>query len=191
MAETSAESPHAGYDRYMLQQRRIGRWWRAGGRVLFYLVAAAMTLMLACLTVASIADLAQPRQWGTFTQTDCEPRPRGGCREVGTWIGDDGTLIKRDVYLDGWTEEGGSTRASYQPDAIISDESNNIVHTAGLTGIGPWIVGAILIWWVGYALYKAVSWGHVRIPSRRRRPHIRHSPRREHRESLAQREDRD
>ena len=169
----------------------MGAWWGAVGRIIFYLVAAAIGAGLASLTVASIVDLGQPRQWGTFTETDCEPTLRGGCRSIGTWVSDDKTLFKHDVYLDGRPDEGGSARASYQPDAILSDESNNIVHAAGLTGMGPWVSGAVLIGWGGYVLYKAMSWGDIRTASRQRRRHTGGSLRREYRESLAQREDRD
>jgi hypothetical protein len=191
MAEMSPGSPHAAYDRYMRNQRRLGAWLRSVGGVAFYVFAVLMALVLAWLTVAGIVDLGQPRQWGTFTQTDCEPRPRGGCRPVGIWVRDDGQLVKRDVYLDGWPDESGSTRASYQPDAIISDESNSVVHAEGLTGAGPWVAGATLIWWVSYVIHRAASWGDIRIGSRRPRPRTAPSPRREFRESRAQREDRD
>ncbi|MGU3643417.1 hypothetical protein ACLBXX_00495 [Microbacterium sp. C23T] len=168
MTETRAPDPHAAYDLYMERQRRWGARWRRLGQVLGYVLGGCLAVIVAALFVASVLDLAQPRIWGTFTQTDCEPRPRGDCRPVGTWVSDDGDIVKREVYLDGWTDDTGTTRASYQPTAIISDESNNIVHTPGLTGVGPWLSGALLLGWVGYMLFKAASWGDITLPSCRR-----------------------
>ncbi|WP_301114419.1 hypothetical protein [Microbacterium sp.] len=172
MTETPAPSPHAAYDRHMARQRRWGAWWRRFGQIVSYIVGGGLAVVLAALLIASVIDLGQPRIWGTFTQTDCEPRPRGGCRPVGTWVSDDEAIVKHDVYLDGWTDETGTTRASYQPTAIISDESNNIVHTPGLTGVGPWLTGAALLCFVGHMLFKAASWGDITLP-RSRRPHAR------------------
>lgn len=163
-----APDPHSAYDRRMARQRRWEERLRRLGRIVFYLIALVLTVGIAVLLVVAVIDLRQPRIWGTFTQTDCEPRPRGGCRPVGTWVSDDGGIIKGDIYLDGWTDGAGITRASYQPDAIISDESNNVVHASELTGAGPWTMGLFLIGWVGYVLYQAAAWGDVPMLSRRR-----------------------
>lgn len=167
-AEDGESSPHAAYDRYW---RRVGRGTailRRVGQFAFYLIALALASILMFLFVASVIDLAQPTRWGTFTQTDCEPRLRGGCRPVGTWVSEDATEVRRGVYLDGWVGSDGTTRAGYRQDGIISDETNNIVHAPGLTAAGPWVSGGILIWWVGYSIYKSVQWGDIRLPSRRR-----------------------
>ncbi len=94
---------------------------------------------LVALTIVSTADLRQPVYWGTFTESDCEPKSRGGCRSIGIWVSDDQTIVKEQIYLDGWVEADGTVRAAYRPTGIISDESNNIVHTALWIGAGPWV----------------------------------------------------
>lgn len=166
VTESRAPSPHAAYDRYTERQRRWGVWWRRFGQLAFYVIGSGLSLVLAVLFVAGVLDLGQTRIWGTFTQTDREPRPRGGCRPVGTWVSDDGNIVKRDIYLDGWADGTGTTPASYQPTAVISDESNNIVHAPMWTGGGAWLTGLVLLGWVGYVLFKAASWGDITVPSR-------------------------
>lgn len=185
MVEPTPTNPHAEYDRYMARSRRRGTWWRRFGQIAGYIIGGALAVVLALITVVGVIDLGQPRIWGTFHQTDCEPKARGGCRPLGIWVSDDGATVKRDVYLDGWTDDDGAVRASYQPTAVISDESNNIVHAEGMTGLGPVISGALLVGWVGYMLFKAVSWGDIRLHIRRRQVDVyaneRLSPRREFR----------
>ncbi|WP_141933416.1 hypothetical protein [Microbacterium sp. SLBN-146] len=198
MTESRVPSPHAEYDRYMERQNRRRAWWRRFGQLAFYVIGSGLALVFAALLVAGVLDLGQPRIWGTFTQTDCEPRWRGGCRPVGTWVSDDGNIVKSGVYLDGWTDDTGTARAGYQPTAIISDEANNIVHTPMWTGAGAWLTGLVLLWCVGYMLFKAASWGDITLPSRRRARRqaqsatrsaglaTRGSPRRQYRRMLEQ-----
>jgi len=185
--------PHAAYDRDMARRERWTAWWRRLGQITAYVIGVVLAAALAVILVVSIIDLGQPRIWGTFTQTDCETRPRGGCRPLGVWVSDDRAIVVRDVYLNGWIDDNGTTRASYQPVTLLSGESNDIVDTPLFTGAGPWITGAVLPWWVGYMLYKAASWGDIRLPSTRgdrarRRPRTgpngRASLRRDYRRSL-------
>ncbi|GAA1925402.1 hypothetical protein GCM10009775_17040 [Microbacterium aoyamense] len=173
MPDDVAPSPHVAYDRHVARSARLGGWWRRLGQLVFYVVAALIAGAFGLLIYAFAADLGQPRIWGTFTHEDCEPRPRGGCREVGTWVSQDGSLVKEDVYLDGGSGPDGTTPASYQPSGIISDETNNIVHVPALTGAGLWLSSAFLIGWLGYVAYKALQWGDLRFPSRRTRTRIR------------------
>lgn len=161
--------PHAAYDRFMTRQSRWAAWWRRFGQIAFYVLGGVLAVTFAVLLVVGVIDLGQPKIWGTFTQTDCEPRPRGGCRPIGTWVSDDRDVVRHEVYLDGWAEGSGTVRASYQPTAILGGESADIVHTAMFTGAGPWITGAALLCWVGYVLYKAASWGDIPVPRSRRR----------------------
>lgn len=166
MTETRAPAPHAD-DVPRVAQRRWGVRWRRIGQLGFYAFTVAFAALLAVLLVVGVLDNAEPRIWGTFIQTDCWSGWRGGCRPLGTWISDDGDIIKHAVYLDGWPDGTGTARASYRPTGILVNDS--IVHTAELTYAGPWIIGAILLFLVGYALYRAASWGDIVIPSRRRR----------------------
>ncbi|MEV7756411.1 hypothetical protein AB0O16_01635 [Microbacterium sp. NPDC089180] len=161
---------------------------REGGLYAFGGLLAAVLLLL---LIATVIDLGQPRMWGTFTQTDCEQRPRGGCRPIGMWVSDDGRTILHDVFLDGWPGDGGITRASYQPTALLGTD---VVHVPTLSGIGPWVIGGFLLWWVGYVLVKAAAWGDLTVPRSwvlpgRRRPRgpAGVSPRRAYREALAER----
>lgn len=182
--------PHAAYDRDMARRKRWAGWWRRLGQVTAYVIGLVLAVALAVLLVVSVIDLGKPRIWGTFTETGCETRPRGGCRPLGVWVSDDRAIVVRDVYLNGWTEEDGTTRASYQPVTLLSGESNDVVDTPLFTGAGPWVIGVMLLWWVGYMLYKAASWGDIRLPPtlghlvRRRSQTGRASLRRDYRRSL-------
>lgn len=161
---TPPPSPHAEYDRWIERRERWGAWWRRFGQIAFYVVGGILAMAFAALLVASLIDSAQPRIWGTFTQTGCEERFRGGCRPFGTWVSDDETIVLHDVYLDGWTDESGTARAGYQPTALVGSD---IVRVPFLSGFGPWLIGGILVWSVGYALYKAASWGDLPRPGSR------------------------
>ena len=159
--DSPAPSPHAEYDRWIARRERWGAWWRRFGQIAFCVFGGIMAVAFAALLVASLIDLGQPRIWGTFTQTGCEDAGRRGCRPYGTWVSDDRTTTLPDVYLDGWTDGSGPVRASYQPTALLGDD---IVHVPLFSGTMPLLVGGILLWWVGYILYKAASFGDIRLP---------------------------
>lgn len=148
----------------MSRQRRSGTW-RRRGHIAFYVAGGLLTIALAAFLIVSLIDLGKPLSWGTFTQTDCTPQLRGGCRPTGMWISDDRAAILHDVALDGWTDDTGSARAAYRPTALLGD---GIVHVAALSTAGPWVTGVFLIGWVGYMLYRAASWGDLALPRRRR-----------------------
>lgn len=150
--KTPASSPHAAYDRYIARMERWGDWWRGFGRVLTAIVLGALGVVLVVLLVVSALDLRQTVIWGTFTQTDCEPRPRGSCRAIGTWVSDDGTVVRRGVALDGWPDDDGTSRAGYQPAAILGGESADIVHAPLFMGAAPSIIGAVLLWGLCHVL---------------------------------------
>lgn len=115
-ATPPASSPHYAYDQYWARHNRRISVLRSVGHVLGYVVGLSLAVALAALFVASVIDVAQPKVWGTFTERDCEPQPRGTCRPIGSWVSDDGSMTKRDVYLDGWADAGGTTPASYRPE---------------------------------------------------------------------------
>lgn len=177
MREPDPTSPHAEYDRNVARSERRAAWWRRAGRITFYILGVVLALLLAGITAAGTIDLGQPRYWGTFTQTDCEPRTKGGCRSIGVWISDDRTIVKTDVYLDTWPNDDGTTRASYQPTALISGEANNVVQAEATTGFAPLVTGIAFIVWVIIVLGYAALWGDIEIaePQRRRRPSPRNS----------------
>ncbi|BAJ74013.1 FOG: Ankyrin repeat [Microbacterium testaceum StLB037] len=148
----------------MGRQRRWGVWWRRFGQIVFYVVAGVLTVAIAALLVASLIDLGQPRVWGTFTQMGCEDRPRAGCRPFGTWISDDGAIIEQHVYLNGWTDSTGRTRAGFQPTALLGD---NVVNVPVLTGGMPVLLSIMLVWWTAVVLRRAASWGDIVLPRSR------------------------
>lgn len=161
--DSPAPSPHAEYDRWIARRERWGAWVRRFGQIAFYVFGGIMTIAFAALLLVSVIDAGQPRIWGTFTQTGCEETGLRGCRPYGTWVSDDRTIVLHDVDLDGWTDDFGMARASYQPTALLG---HDMVHVPFLSGIGPWLLGGILIWWVGYILYKAASFRDIPVPRR-------------------------
>lgn len=190
--DSPAPSPHAEYDRWIARRERWGAWWRRFGQIAFYVVGGILAIAFVALLVASLIDLGQPRIWGTFTQTGCEERFRGGCRPYGTWVSDDRTIVEPRVYLNGGTDDFGRARAAFQPTALLGDD---VVNVPLFVGAIPVLIGALSIGWVGYILYKAGSWGDLPRPRSRwlggpgpARPQgalgIRGSFRRQYRQSL-------
>ena len=77
--------------------------WSCG----FYVVVAVVFAVSVGLGVAGAKDAIdkQPVVWGTFTQERCEPATVGthrNCRSLGDSVSDDGSIVKKGIYLDGW-----------------------------------------------------------------------------------------
>jgi hypothetical protein len=108
--------------------------------------------------VVEILDRDRPTYWGTFTEksTVCGPGPRGSCTQTGTWVSDDGTIVKVGVILDGSVEPGRSVAASYKPGGAMGDDENNVVHTAF------WSKGGLWVPWVLALTFGAVIWDRHR-----------------------------
>ncbi|WP_281885665.1 hypothetical protein [Agromyces rhizosphaerae] len=74
-------------------------------------------------------------QWGTYVEHRCEPVPKGGCRSIGTWRGDDGTVlgtVLQPVQLFGAVSgEDSSARAAYVPGRwlVFHDGPDVVVQT--------------------------------------------------------------
>ena len=130
---------------------------RRVGHAIFYLIMTACAVLMAITGVESALDAAegQPVLWGTFTVTDGEP-DRRGCRSVGVWLRDDGSLDKEQIYLDGSPDGDGTARASFQPSGRRSDEHNSIVHADTWSGAGIWMP------WVGVGITTAVTIDYAR-----------------------------
>lgn len=159
-----AESPHAEYDRWIARRERWGARFALFGRTVFAIVAVVLTVALVVLLIVTLIDVAQPRVWGTFTQTGCEASARRGCRPFGTWASDDRTIVWSHVYLNGWTDGSGRTRAAYQPTAILGSD---VVNAPVFTFAGPVLTGFLLVWWGVVVLRTAASWGYIAFPRSR------------------------
>lgn len=155
----------------------FGRVWgalRATGHAAFYLVMVVVVIVFIVIGVVQVLDRDQPTYWGTFTEksTTCDPGPRGPCTQTGTWVSDDGSIVKVGIILDGSVEQGRSVRASYRPGGLMGDDENNIVHTAFWSKAGLWFP------WVAAVLTGALLWDrhrHWRHDARARRDGGRHS----------------
>jgi hypothetical protein len=127
-------------------------------------VCAAFIIM----GVISVLDRDLPTYWGTFTETSttCDPGPRGSCSNTGRWVSDDGTIVKDDIALDGFVEEGQSVRAGYKPGGPMGDDENNIVHTAFWSRAGlwfPWVAAALT---VSAIWYQHRHWRSLQVADR-------------------------
>lgn len=131
-------------------------WWSRSVRQLAAVIfVGLLSLVLLFLTVMTIVDLREPTVWGTFVEEGCENPPGISryprvCRPYGEWRSDDGSITRDRIYLDGWSDEDGTTRTSFQPSGINNDDDNNIVHSELMTTFAPWFVilffGGVLAW---------------------------------------------
>jgi len=122
------------------------RWANLFLRVLFFVIMSGLLLISAGLGVAGIIDADQPTYWGEFTEESCVEGGRFGCRSIGTWVSDDGTIRLEGVYLDGKPDSGGTVSAQYQPAGVLNDADNNIVRAStgvALEPVLPWILAAL------------------------------------------------
>ena len=102
-----------------------------------------MVVLGVFIGVTGVLDADEPTYWGTFTEERCERGNRYGCRSVGTWVSDDGSIRLENVYLDGRPASDGTTDASYQPTGLRNDADNNIVHGPfghALEPLVPWML---------------------------------------------------
>lgn len=115
-----------------------------------------LSLVSILLAVITVIDLREPVIWGTFEQEGCESksalsRARQSCRPYGEWRSDDGSIVEERIYLDGFPDRDGSTRAGFRPTGINNDDDNDIVHVEVTTAIGPWFAiafaGGVVVWW--------------------------------------------
>lgn len=81
-----------------------------------------------------------------------------------TWVSDDGTFIRHEVTLDGFTGPDGTVRAGYRPDAELGSD---VVHTSFWIDAGPVMAFGLAIWTGGMFVNELRKW---RVLRRRRRP---------------------
>ena len=141
-------------------------WWvQRAGRIFFYGIWGVITCVAVLIGIGNIVDASEPTYWGTFTEQHCDETPRYGCRSVGTWASDDGTIRLHDVYLDGTPDADGTAEAQYQPDGAMSDADNNIVHTSlgvSTEPVLPWLLAAFGIGTMAcWSMKWRGTWKHV------------------------------
>lgn len=122
---------------------------------------AFLCVLMGFVGIANVIDEREETYWGVFTEHYCEPMPRGGCRSIGSWVSDDGRIVKHDVFLDGGVDPGGTIRAGYRPDGILGDEDNNIVHAEDWWDARFWVPWAALVVFGGMTLAQARRWGDI------------------------------
>lgn len=134
----------------------------------FYLLFGLLLLLALGLGVGYAIDQTFPVVWGTFTENRCEPKPRGGCTSIGTWVSDDRQITRTEVQLDGVPGPDGTVRAGYRPQGILSAEQN-VVHIDFWIDAGPIVCVAIAAF-IGFQIVQQGSrWGHIRMRPRPRR----------------------
>ncbi|MEV8271903.1 hypothetical protein [Microbacterium sp. NPDC077184] len=120
-----------------------------------------MALVLAVSLTLSVGGAMSANEeviWGTFYERYCEPKPRGGCRSVGTWISDDGSIRKTGIHLDGWPGDGGTVRAGYRPTGFNNDDQNNVVHVESLAHGWIWFPWIMTVYVIGVIVYYLAKW---------------------------------
>lgn len=138
---------------------RAWRGVRAAGHGLFYATMGGVFLVLLVIGLITFADRDLPTYWGAFTETSttCDPPgPRSTCLSKGTWVSDDGSIVKDDINLDGSVGQGETVRAAYHPGGFMGDDVNNIVH------VGIWAHAGLWMPWVMLAGFGAITWTQYR-----------------------------
>ena len=117
---------------------------RAAGHGLFYATMGGVFLVLLVIGLITFAARDLPTYWGPFTESK------------GTWVSDDGSIVKDDINLDGSVGQGETVRAAYHPGGLMGDDVNNIVHA------GVWAHAGLWMPWVGLAGLGAIAWTQYR-----------------------------
>jgi len=143
------------------RQHPILRALESALHVGYYVIMATLFAVMLVLGIGSVVNGAQPTYWGTFTQHSCGFGYRGGCQPVGTWVSDSGSMVKRDIQLDGSVDADSTARASYTPTGFNNDAQNNIVHVGTFPGAQSWFpwCGAILI--AGLVVFQSRKWRRI------------------------------
>jgi hypothetical protein len=116
------------------------------GRVLFFVLTGSAAIVGVSIGVAGALNADETQYRGTFTEESCTERTRFGCRSVGAWVSDDGTIQLDDVYLDGVPDSSGTAEAQYHPSGIGNSDDDKIVHTSFGVAIEPFVpVGMIAL----------------------------------------------
>ncbi|HEY4269236.1 MAG TPA: hypothetical protein VGM94_13695 [Galbitalea sp.] len=135
-------------------RRRRGALKMAGN--IAYCVFFGLLFIVSLLLGISSAFSATQRSYsGTFTQHSCESGYRGRCESVGTWVSDNGSMVKKNVQLDGDVNSDGTAPATYTPKDFNNDAENNIVHTSTWAPARFWLPWALVLLFGGLILVRA------------------------------------
>lgn len=130
---------------------------RTIGRVAFTALFGILIAVTVVLGIGGIVSLGEPVHWGTFTEERCD-RARFGCRSIGTWVSDDGTIRVEEVQLDGAPEPDGTQRAAYRPTGFNNDADNAIVHAEPWATLGPWMPLGLALFFGGVLTIQWWQW---------------------------------
>jgi hypothetical protein len=124
------------------------------GNILYCVIFGVLVVIGLILGVGSASSAAQRTYWGTFTQHSCEAGFRGRCEGVGTWVSDNGSIVKKSIQLDGDVNSDGTVRASFTPKGFNNDAENNIVHSSTWAWARLWIPWAMSLFFGGLILFR-------------------------------------
>lgn len=140
---------------------------KAAGRGAFYLVMGVCFVGSVTIGVVEIVERDRHRTWGTFTETSttCDYLSRRrSCQSIGTWVSDEGAVVKEGIRLDGHVHPGESVRASFRPGGLMGDDGNNIVHSARSSAAGVWVPWMVAVATVVVALLQRRRWRASALP---------------------------
>jgi hypothetical protein len=147
-----------------LRPERPGRRRRDGlkmaGNIVYCVFFGLLLLISLVLSVGSASSATERSFSGTFTQHRCESGYRGRCEGVGTWVSDSGSIVKKDIQLDGDVNSDGTVRATYTPKGFNNDAQNNIVHTSTWAWARFWLPWAMVLLFAGLILVRVRATRH-------------------------------
>lgn len=148
----------------MATARKGARSPRSTGRtiVVVMVVVIGFTAMIAVQETADVAS-GEPVVWGTFRETECIWRGRGGCRSHGTWTSDDSSIVWDGVQLSGTPGEDRTVRAGVRLQGLRGGEEAGLVYTERWIDAGPWAA------WSSVAFFAIVLAVFLRNGRRHRR----------------------
>lgn len=126
--------------------RRGGGVARSVGRGIFVWLMVVLIGVGVALGVQESIDAAndEPVVWGTFRETECIWRGRGGCRSYGTWVSDNGDVVRDYVQLSGVPGPDRTVRAGFRPHGLRNSEDSGLVYTEPWVRAGPWAAGGFV-----------------------------------------------
>jgi hypothetical protein len=139
--------------------------FRMVGNVVYCGLLGLLVVIMLILGVGYASSAGQRSYSGTFHEHSCE-YSRFGCEGVGTWVSDNGSIVKKKIQLDGFVNSDGTVRASYTPTGFNNDAQNNIVHASTWAFARFWLPWALTLLFAGLVFFRVRG---IRRYVRRRR----------------------